>query len=264
LAAKTEMALEYNIEPFKEPKGFLKILQWLFAICAFATTVNFSTDFAFRVTVKCTRESSINESVKITVRQTVEYPFDLDQPHHGQTFHLPDFPECKNATGAGIFDIDFVSNVKTDAEFFVTTGVLSFLYATALIGIYLFANKLYTDNTNAPIIDFVFTVIFAVFWLSGSAAWAKGLSDLKNGANPAVWARDPRLYFPMELVKDTLPIEVIKAGSFGGIVISILFGFINFILWAANLWFLYKETTWFESIMKNQAPSTSTTAGAGA
>ena len=77
--------------------------------------------------------------------------------------------------------------------------------------------------------DFVFTVIFAVFWLSGSAAWAKGLSDLKQGANPAVWSKDGRLFFPQGLVQ--LPIIPIKSGAFGGIVISIV-SFVDFQLQA--------------------------------
>jgi len=254
------MALAINIEPFKEPKGFLKLLQWLFAICAFATTVNFTTTFQFLASVKCTPGSDV--FAKVTVTQAVEYPFDLDQPFHSKRINMGEYPECKNITGATAtnLEVNFVSNVKTDAEFFVTTGVLCFLYATALIGVYAFADNLYNDNTNAPVIDFVFTVIFAVFWLSGSSAWAKGLSDLRVGADPNVWSKDARLYYPAELVQ--LPIQSLKAGAFGGITISILFGFINFILWAANLWFLYKETTWFESIIKNTQPSTATTAGA--
>jgi hypothetical protein len=128
-----------------------------------------------------------------------------------------------------------------------------------LIAVYLLAHKVYSENTHAPVIDFIFTVIFAVFWLSGSAAWSNGLSDLKKATDPNNF--HPDLISPAGIVIS--PITPIKPGSFGGIVISILFGFINFILWAANLWFLYKETTWFESILKNQAPaSAATTTGA--
>ena len=34
-------------------------------------------------------------------------------------------------------------------------------------------------------------------------------------------------------------------GHFGGANVSVLLGFLNFFLWACNLWFLYKETFWF-------------------
>ena len=85
------------------------------------------------------------------------------------------------------------------------------------------------------------------------------LGDLKLGATPENWKNDSTLFLPSGLVH--LPVQPLSSGQFGGLVISILFGFINFILWAANLWFLYKETTWFESILKNQAPSTSATTG---
>ena len=103
----------------------------------------------------------------------------LDQPFHSKRINMGEYPECKNITGATAtnLEVNFVSNVKwarafllkasiafhvciqnwllccrTDAEFFVTTGVLCFLYATALIGVYAFADNLYNDNTNAPVI----------------------------------------------------------------------------------------------------------------
>merc|ERR1712008_203523 len=34
-------------------------------------------------------------------------------------------------------------------------------------------------------------------------------------------------------------------GNFNKANISIIVGFLNFFLWASNLWFLYKETSWF-------------------
>ena len=36
-----------------------------------------------------------------------------------------------------------------------------------------------------------------------------------------------------------------SSGSFGGAVSAVLLGFLNFFLWTANLWYLYKETAWF-------------------
>jgi len=36
-------------------------------------------------------------------------------------------------------------------------------------------------------------------------------------------------------------------GHFGGANVSVLFGFLNFFLWASNLWFLYKETNWYKA-----------------
>ena len=36
-----------------------------------------------------------------------------------------------------------------------------------------------------------------------------------------------------------------SSGAFGGAVSAVLLGFLNFFLWTANLWYLYKETAWF-------------------
>jgi len=246
------MLQDLSYEAFKEPRGFLKILQWIFAICAFATTVNFTTTSSVHLTCKD------NNTVVADLSHIIGYPFDLDQTHNAMKF-----PVCKNGTSPNNAGLDcyLVGNAKSDAQFFVTTGVLSFLYATGLIAVFLLADKSYTENNRAPVIDFFISVIFAVFWLSGSSAWASGLSAVRVGADPLNWqtviggTEDVRV---CDLLKTGYECSNKITGEFGGIVISILFGFINFILWAANLWFLYKETAWFESIMKNSSNNVGT------
>jgi len=233
-----------SYEPFKEPRGFLKVLQWIFAICAFATTVNFTTQPS--VELSCIG----NTSLTTTVRHTIEYPFDLDHDLFPINLNCPNVLS-KLACGP-------VGNAKSDSQFFVTTGVLSFLYSTLMIGIYLFADKLYTENPRAPMWDFAFTLIFAVFYISGSAAWSHGLTGLRAGTNPNQWDLIQTLngtikethHFCDNAENTILKCANIVEAEFGGIVISILFGFIDFILWAANLWFLYKETTWFDGLMQ--------------
>jgi len=37
----------------------------------------------------------------------------------------------------------------------------------------------------------------------------------------------------------------ISVGSFAGANSAVFLGFLNFLLWTTNLWFLYKETSWF-------------------
>lgn len=49
-------------------------------------------------------------------------------------------------------EYQFYGNERSNSEFFVTTGVLSFLYATILIVVFLFSEKLYSENPKAPIV----------------------------------------------------------------------------------------------------------------
>lgn len=99
-----------------------------------------------------------------------------------------------------------------------------------------------------PFQDFVITVIFGVLWISSSAAWANGLSGLKSVTLPNIVGNCECTVSTSSF--STLNISVVRTekiffyrqltGKFQ------IFGFLNFFLWAANLWFLYKETAWFQ------------------
>lgn len=84
------------------------------------------------------------------------------------------------------------------------------------------------------------TTILAIFWLSGSAAWANGTSALKTATDASTI---------QELCGKA--IYSVYTSSFSRLNISLLFGFLNFFLWASDLWFLYKETYWFKERQQN-------------
>jgi len=236
------MLQDLSYEAFKEPRGFLKILQWVFAICAFATTVNFSAYPS--VELSCAGNQT-TPPAPVRINHEIQYPFNLD--HELMTVKVP---ACNGTS----LECGPVGNAKSDAEFFVTTGVLTFLYSTGMIALYLLADQMYTQNSKAPIVDFCITLLFAVFWLSASSAWANGLSAVRSGSDPTNWELVDNSGTNTKLCSANLfECKNVITASFGGIVISILFGYINFILWAANLWFLYKETTWFGGNSSNNA-----------
>lgn len=103
-------------------------------------------------------------------------------------------------------------------------------------------------------------MVLAVFWLSGSAAWASGVSAVKFVSDPDSWLKT------LKICNENAGCASLFAGNFAGLNISIvshlmgsynhslshikfpfqIFGFLNFFLWAVNLWFLYKETSWFQ------------------
>ena len=65
------MPLDLDIEVFKEPRGFIRALEFFFAIVAFSTLANFSTEFSFDI--KC--KNATLDDQKILVQ--VHYPFNI-------------------------------------------------------------------------------------------------------------------------------------------------------------------------------------------
>uniref|UniRef100_A0A2K5EB99 Synaptophysin like 1 n=1 Tax=Aotus nancymaae TaxID=37293 RepID=A0A2K5EB99_AOTNA len=85
--------------------------------------------------------------------------------------------------------------------------------------------------------DFVVTLVATFLWLVSTSAWAKALTDIKiaTGHN---------------IVQELLPCkkkEVLcyfgSVTSMGSLNVSVIFGFLNMILWGGNAWFVYKETS---------------------
>ncbi|XP_038236218.1 synaptophysin-like protein 2 isoform X2 [Dermochelys coriacea] len=148
-----------------------------------------------------------------------------------------EMPVCEgNATKR---TLHLMGDFSAPSEFFVTLGVFSFLYSMAALVIYLRFHSLYTENKRLPFADFCVSVSFTFFWLVAAAAWGKGLSDVKGATRPS------SLIAAMSVCH--LKQAVCNAGAtpaMGLANISVLFGFINFILWAGNCWFVFKETSW--------------------
>ncbi|KTG42903.1 hypothetical protein cypCar_00007505 [Cyprinus carpio] len=213
IVQKIMSGFSLDLGPVKEPLGFIRVLEWIFTICAFATTGGYvgSTQF----TVEC-------GSKKDDVTAHFAYPFRLpSQPY--------EIPHCNNSKNMTYLQGDFSSS----AEFFVWVGVLGFLYCTFTIILYLGYQQVYRESNRGPTIDLIVTGIFAFLWLVCSSAWGKGLTDVKYATNPD------------RLITACLPEDhcVVKTyPSMGRLNISVLLGFLNLILWAGNCWFIYKET----------------------
>ncbi|KAJ9583410.1 hypothetical protein L9F63_022245, partial [Diploptera punctata] len=186
----------------------------IFSICAFATTTGFSSYV----------ELLVNCNAHPTFRLEYSYPFRLD--------HVPSQSASMcNRTD----DIHLIGDFSSDAQFFVATGVLSFLYCIVITVVYVMFDAMYQSNGLLPLADFFLTVTLAVFWLSGSAAWANGLNGLKGTTHNIIHTSQcSNFCYRMNM------------GSVTELTISVILGFLNFFLWASDLWFLYKETPWFK------------------
>ena len=60
---------QLDMEVLKEPRGFIRCLQWFFAMLAFATCCDFSTKIAFDI------ECKNQDTLPIHVSFKVNYPF---------------------------------------------------------------------------------------------------------------------------------------------------------------------------------------------
>ncbi|XP_063072417.1 synaptoporin [Engraulis encrasicolus] len=205
----------------------------LFAIFAFATCGGYSGQL--RVSVDCVDKMDSNLSIGINFG----YPFRL----HQVSFEVP---TCENRRRERIF---LVGDFSSSAEFFVTIAVFSFLYSLMATVVYIFYQNKYRENNRGPLVDFIVTVVFSFMWLVSSSAWAKALSDVKVATDPS------------EVVQlmSACKVHGNKCGSvyppiWSSLNTSVVFGYLNFVLWAGNIWFVFKETGWHKGAAAQRYP----------
>ncbi|XP_071532886.1 synaptophysin-like isoform X2 [Panulirus ornatus] len=218
-----------NTRVLKEPRGFMKILQFIFSICAFATTTNFSSSFSFRVLCKGNQDNST------LITEKIVYPFRIDSIRTS-------YKVCGNSES-----LHLSGDFSSDAEFFVAVGVLAFLYVIGALVLYTLFSSIYDNNDLVPVVDCGAHVVFAILWLAGSSAWANSLTNLRMATNVQTIIKEHDDFCGDNICHSS------KEPGFSGLYISIILGFLNVFLWASNLWFLYKETHFFKDKMNSDA-----------
>uniref|UniRef100_A0A3Q3G5I1 Synaptophysin like 2 n=1 Tax=Labrus bergylta TaxID=56723 RepID=A0A3Q3G5I1_9LABR len=202
-----------DLGPLKEPLAFIRVLEW----------VSFFPTFSYHMVnggVTSTAQPSLCRVPGACDRQDIHaefnYPFRLmDHPYA--------VPSCNNQSVSTAY---LTGDHKSSAQFFVCIGVFAFLYCTGTLVLYLGYQHVYRATSRGPTVDLLVTAAFAFLWLTSSSAWAKGLSDVKWATSPSTIGAVPHM---------------------GRLNASVIFGFLNLILWSGNCWFIYKETPFHKS-----------------
>lgn len=235
-----------NINILKEPRGFIKLIEIAIAIFAFSTTVGYRGHFEFFI--KCENKTT-NSTVQVHTSADFSYSYDEI------TYYFQDKasqPACSNLLSKNP-DVRPL-NYKSESEYFVFVGVTCFLYAIAATLYYMFIENQDQDAAstdigicNFVIVDFFITVVYVIFWFTASIAWAAGLDGLKGATSSGKTS----LQYPVCKTFDCSP----KTGAtYGALNVSVLLGFLNFLVWCFNIWFLFKETPWHSPRSSSNVP----------
>ncbi|XP_030643162.1 synaptophysin-like protein 1 [Chanos chanos] len=220
-----------NLAPVKEPLGFIKVVEWFTAVFAFGSCGG----YAGRNVVSVFCGGGVNE----TLNATFSYPFRLNQMLlvEGNT------TICNHT----VAETHLVGDSSSSAEFFVAVATLAFLYCMAALLVYVGYMHVYRDSDFGPMFDFVVTSILTFLWLVCASAWARGLQTVKDATDTA------GILSTLALCKENdVTCEVTDFASFRSLNVSVVFGYLNLVVWAGNAWFVYKETRWHSQKLSSQ------------
>jgi len=228
-----------RFEAIKEPIGFIKIIQFFLAILCFAIACNGSSSLS--IVTNCIQQANASQTAFAVFDYSYGYPYDLTSAKY-VTSTVCKFGSLRQPDRTTI--ASQAPNVVSSAQFFVFTGVVSFLYSLAFLIIYVFFKHKYDNIIFLPLSDFAATCLLALFWFAGSIAWAKAIGDIQYYTNP------DNLIASLPQSCPSPSSSYCKSyiyPSYGSIVISCILGFANLVLWVGNIWFVLKETSWYKT-----------------
>ncbi|NXX88159.1 SYPL1 protein, partial [Centropus bengalensis] len=226
LGVSSMAGLRVDFSLLLEPLGFIKIVEWLFSIFAFATCGSFQGKTTLLVSCKGVANKTVTAAFTYPFRRVFS-----SVVLNTVVFSTPD-PERCNGTWT---DVYLVGNFSSSAQFFVTLAVLVFLYCIGALVVYIGYKHVYQQNNKFPLTDFAITVITAFLWLVSTAAWAKALADIKMSTGAGIITG-------IEFCKaPETTCHFASVTSMRTLNVSVAFGLLNVVLWIGNAWFVYKD-----------------------
>uniref|UniRef100_A0A8D2P6C5 Synaptophysin like 1 n=1 Tax=Zosterops lateralis melanops TaxID=1220523 RepID=A0A8D2P6C5_ZOSLA len=215
------VGLRMDFSVVLEPLGFVKVLEWLFAVFAFATCGGFQGETA--LLISC--EGVVNK----TITAAFAYPFRLNTV----VFSAPDPKSC----GGTWTDVYLMGDFSSSAQFFVTLAALVFLYCVTALVVYVGYYHVYQENNKFPLTREIVTFVLTAFlWLLSTFVWAKALADIKVSTGASIIPGIESCKAPGTTC------HFLSVTSMGVLNVSVVFGLLNVVLWAGNVWLIYKDT----------------------
>uniref|UniRef100_A0A8V5GQ56 MARVEL domain-containing protein n=1 Tax=Melopsittacus undulatus TaxID=13146 RepID=A0A8V5GQ56_MELUD len=194
----------------------------VFSIFAFATCGGYSG--SLELSIECPPPNRSTPDITVTFG----YPFRLHR-----CYLLP--PPCA-VPPSRVF---LVGDFSSSAQFFVAVAVGAFVSAGAALGAYVGAARACAAGGRGPRLDLGVTVALAFLWLVASCAWAAALAGVKAATDPA-----QVLAQVSACRRSDVTCRPLAAPRMSGLNTSVVFGFLNLVLWTGNIWFVFKETGW--------------------
>ncbi|KAK5896119.1 hypothetical protein CgunFtcFv8_009753 [Champsocephalus gunnari] len=202
-----------NLSPLKEPLGFVKLVEWLTAIFAFGSCSGFSGKNIMSLLCGDGRNDTLDANF--------HYPFRLSA--------VPLIEGNATLCNQSATTTHMVGDSASSVEFFVGVAVVCFLYSMVAL------------------LDFLLTAVLVFLWLVCSSAWAKGLQNVKDATDTAGIGNTLAACRGANVT-----CEVTEFASMRPLNISVVFGYLNMLVWAGNAWFVYKETRWHSQKFSTQ------------
>ncbi|KAL7648557.1 UNVERIFIED_CONTAM: hypothetical protein RMT77_000463 [Armadillidium vulgare] len=261
---------------FLKPKGFIKIPELIFSICVFSVLVSYekilvftlhcgdSTTRSTTTTAPSTTPTTTTTTTKplsttVTEPTTAEFSEDLkiydhllreDVLHAAVNFPiaypfkfgredptLTAISDCNGTTRNFVLE----DNSSSKAMFFVIIGVFTLIFTLFMIAIYLFEGKFFSGYRYYLTTDLFIHIIFLIFWFCAAITWTAGEANLRVSTDAENVLELNGYKF--DCGDNGIKCTVEPPGDYTEAVVSVVFGYVNLLLFAGNAWFLYKDTT---------------------
>ncbi|XP_076808697.1 synaptophysin-like [Clavelina lepadiformis] len=225
----------WRIRAVMEPRGFIRVIEIVLAIVAFATTGGYHSTAEYAI-------SCPSQTIPNLIPVPISYPFHLN----GKDIA---FDNCSGNTTTTRME----GNLSPSAQWFMFVGVTAFLYSLAAVIFYVMfdAKVRQTHERAVTITDLAVTVIYTFLWLTAASAWAWGLGEVKK------WTSQNRFFSnsPLDSIcnQEDTTCSIIRNPDFTPLNASVAFAFLNFFLWGCNCWFVYKESPYHQEPAKDNA-----------